>query len=84
MPESGVSTKRCFNTALAQRLISSGVTKSRPLIAAFAFAAFIIDIEALGEAPKYKFALVLVLFTIEAIYFIKLSSIKIDFTTFIF
>mgnify|MGYP006897064956 CR=1 FL=1 len=51
---SGVTITRCCNTGTADCLISSGVTKSRPFIAANALLAFKIAIEALGEAPKYK------------------------------
>src|ERR1035437_7079800 len=54
---SGVSITRCFNTGVATNLISSGVTKSRPFIAAIAFAVDNIAKDARGDAPKYKEAL---------------------------
>ena len=63
---SGETTILCFKAGIATNFMSSGMTKSRPLIAATALAAFKIEIEALGEAPKNKKGLFLVVWTIEA------------------
>ena len=51
--------------------MSSGVTKSRPFIAAKALLDFKIAIEALGDAPKYKNGLLRVFTMMSAMYFIK-------------
>ena len=51
---SGVTITRWCNTGTAALLISSGVTKSLPAMAAKALLAFSMEMEALGEAPKYK------------------------------
>jgi hypothetical protein len=58
---------RCRNTCGAISTISSGVTKSRPFIAALALADFKIANDALGDAPKYSEGLLRVSFTIRAI-----------------
>jgi len=54
--------------------MSSGVTKSLPLIAAKAFAEFNVAIDALGDPPMYKCGWFLVLVMISAMYFIIFSS----------
>ena len=65
---SGVTITLCCNTGTATCLMSSGVTKSLPLMAAKAFDAFNKAIDALGDAPKYRKELLRVLTTISAMY----------------
>ena len=49
---SGVSTSRCASTGTASALMSSGITKGRPLTRARARAACVSAREARGEAPE--------------------------------
>ena len=51
---SGERITRCLNTGVTERFTSSGVTKSRPLMAAKALADFKMAKDARGEPPKYK------------------------------
>ena len=77
---SGATITRCCKTGIAASLISSGVTKSRPRIAAKPFEAFKIAIEARGDAPKYKKAFSRVFTTIRAMYSSKFCYPLICFT----
>jgi hypothetical protein len=49
---SGVSNSLCRNTDGAAYTMSSGITKSRPLMAAIALAALSNASDARGDAPK--------------------------------
>ena len=51
---SGVRITLCLSTGLLRNLISSGVTKSLPLMIASALEAFSKAMEALGDAPSYR------------------------------
>ena len=69
---------RCRKTGIAISLISSGVTKSLPFIAAFALDALKMARDALGDAPKYNAGLLRVSITIFAINSINLGSTITD------
>src|SRR5690606_7918647 len=77
---SGLGMMRCPRTGTNTFLMSSGMTKSRPLIAARALDASRMAMDALGDAPRYRLALLRVWSTIEAIYLNRFCSTMISLT----
>src|SRR5690242_8604099 len=81
---SGVKMMRCLITGIAISMMSSGVTKSLPIIAACALADFKIARDARGEAPRYNEELLLVSFTIFAMKATSFGSIITWFVMFLY